>query len=298
MMKHLQLALLALILALALVGSVTAQGDADSLVIAINADVQGFNAFAQTSVTNFVTSFLWPTLWQSDPQTGVMLPNLASWEISEDGTVYTFSINPDATWSDGTPITANDVKFTLDAINAPEVGSFMAGSIVYDSITIIDDKTFEVVLPTVDCTFLNSLLWGIMPAHRFAPDFSDFNTAEINNTPDISGGPYLFDERSPDEFIRLRANPDYWKGEPGIANLIFQIIPDNEIQFQSLMGGAVDFAGLLPDQVPPAQSNSDLTVFFTPANGFIYLSMNHADPDNPQPALDAEGNVVLSLIHI
>lgn len=292
MMKRLQLVLLALALSLMLVGSVTAQGNADTLVVAINSDVQGFSAFAQTSVTNFVTSFLWPSLWQSDPQTGVMQPNLASWTVSEDGRTYTFTINPDANWSDGTPITSNDVKFTLEAINAPEVGSFMAGSIIYESINIIDDKTFEIVTPEVDCTFLNSLLWGVVPAHKFAPDFSDFNTAAINTAPDISGGPYIFDEHSPDEFIRMRANPEYWKGEPNIPNLIFQIIPDTEIQLQSLLNGDIDYAPLTTDQAPIAQGNPDVTVFSIPINGYYYVSLNIADPANPQPALDEEGNAV------
>ena len=292
MRRRLQVLLLALVLALALVGSVTAQGN--TLVISINADVQGFNAFAQTAVTNTVTSFMWPTLITSDPQSGAIIPNLASWTISDDGLTYTFTIEPEATWSDGTPITANDVKFTLEAMNAPEVGSFLAGTVNYESINVIDDKTFEIVLPAVDCTFLGSLAWGIMPAHKFAPDFSDFNTAAINTAPDIAGGPYIFEERSPDEFIRMRANPNYWKGQPQIENLVFQIIPDSEIAFQALMSGSVDIIafGISADQDPAAASNPNLTVFRFPANGVQFTTLNLADPTNPQPAYDADGNPI------
>ena len=291
-MKRLQILLLVIVLALA-VGSVTAQGDGGTLVIAINADTQGFNAFAQTSVTNLVTSFMWPTLVQNDPQTGEIIPNLASWTISEDGLVYTFTIDASATWSDGTPITSGDVKFALDASQAPEVGSFMAGLLNYEAINIIDDKTFEIVLPAVDCTFLSNLGWGIMPAHKFAADFSDFNTASINTAPDIAGGPFIFDEHAPDEFIRLRANPSYWKGEPQIDNLVFQIIPDSEVAFQALMSGEVDiFPTLLADQDPAAASNPNLTVFRFPANHVSFTTFNLADPTNPQPAYDADGNPV------
>ena len=277
-MKRLQVLLVVLVvLVLALSSSVFAQDDANTLVFAINADTQGYNAFAQTSVTNLVTSFMWPTLIQTDPQTGELLPNLASWTVSEDGLTYTFNIEPDAVWSDGLPITAQDVKFTLEASQSPVVGSFMAGQYNWSAINVIDDKTLEIVLPAVDCTFLGNLGWGIMPAHKFAADFTDFNTAAINTAPDIGGGPFIFDEHAPDEFIRLRANPNYWKGQPAIDNIVFQIIPDNEVAFQSLMGGAVDIAAITADQDPAASSNPDLTIFRFALNTVAFTTFNLAD---------------------
>ncbi|MBK9745317.1 MAG: hypothetical protein IPO91_00925 [Chloroflexi bacterium] len=291
-MKRLQVLLVVLMLALALSSSVFAQSDANTVVFAINADTQGYNAFAQTSVTNFVTSFMWPTLITTDPQTGELLPNLASWTVSDDGLTYTFNIEPDALWSDGLPITANDVKFTLEASQSPVVGSFMAGQYNWTSINVIDDKTLEIVLPAVDCTFLGNLGWGIMPAHKFAADFSDFNTAAINTAPDIAGGPYIFDEHAPDEFIRMRANPNYWKGQPQIENIVFQIIPDTEVAFQSLMGGGVDLSAITADQDPAAAANPDLTINRFALNTVAFTTFNLADPTNPQPAYDADGNPV------
>lgn len=292
-MKRLLMVMLALFAAMALTSSVTAQDDgSDTIVIGINADVQGFNAFAQTSVTNLVTSFMWPTLVQNDPATGQVVPNLASWTIAEDGLTYTFSIDPDATWSDGTPITANDMKFMLEATQSPTVGSFMAGQFTWTSLNVIDDKTLEVVLPEVDCTFLSNFSWGLMPAHRFAADFTDYNTAAINTEPDIAGGPYIFSERSPDEYIRLTANPSFWKGAPHIENIVFQIIPDSEVLFQALMSGEVDIATISADQEQIAASNPDLSIFSFPANGVGFTAFNLADPANPQPAYDEAGNAV------
>jgi peptide/nickel transport system substrate-binding protein len=292
MMKRLLAVLLVLLGAFALVSSITAQDEEDTIVIGVASDVQGFNTFAQTAVTNLITSFMWPTLVQNDPQTGQVIPNLATWTISEDGLTYTFSINPDANWSDGTPITANDAKFMLESSQSPVVGSFLAGQYNWEELNVIDDKTLEVVLPQVDCTFLSNLSWGIMPSHRFAADFSDYNTAAINTEPDISGGPYIFEEHSPDEFIRLRANPSYWKGQPHIENIVFQIIPDSEVMFQSLMSGDVDIATISADQDEPAASNPDLTIFRYPANGVFFTAFNLADPVTAQPAYDAEGNLV------
>jgi peptide/nickel transport system substrate-binding protein len=291
-MKRLLAVLLALVVAISLSSGAVAQGDANTIVIGINADVQGFNAFAQTSVTNLVTSFMWPTLVRNDPETGQVIPDLASWTISEDGLTYTFSIDPTANWSDGTPITAHDVKFMLEATQSPVVGSFMAGQFSWTALNVIDDKTLEVVLPEVDCTLLSNFWWGMMPSHSFAADFSDYNTAAINTEPDISGGPYIFDEHSPDEFIRLRANPTYWKGQPHIEQVVFRIIPDTEVLFQALMSGEVDIATITADQDPAASSNPDLTIFRFPANGVAFTAFNLADPVNAQPAYDDEGNLV------
>jgi peptide/nickel transport system substrate-binding protein len=291
-MKRLLVLLFALLAVTTLGSSIIAQGDADTVVIGIASDVQGFNAYAQTSVTNLVTSFMWPTIIQNDPQTGEIIPNLASWTISEDGLTYTFSIDPDASWSDGTPITANDVKFALEASQSPVVGSFLTGTYNWESITVVDDKTLEIVLPQVDCTFISNLIWGIMPSHVFESDFSDFNTASVNTTPDIAGGPYVLDEHSPDEFIRLRANPSYWKGEPNIDSVVFQIIPDSEVLFQALMSGEVDIAFISADQDVVASSNPSLTVLRFPANSVAFTAFNLADPTNPQPAVDADGNSV------
>ncbi|MFN8528838.1 MAG: ABC transporter substrate-binding protein [Anaerolineae bacterium] len=290
-MKRVPLLLLALVLALA-VGSITAQSDANTLVVAINADVQGFNAFAQTAVTNFVTGFLWPTLITINPQTGAVEPNLASWDVSDDGLTYTFHIQPDANWSDGTPITADDVKFFFEASQSPAVGSFMTGQFSWTALNVIDEKTLEITLPAVDCTFLTNIGWGIMPSSKFAADFSDYNTAAFNDAPDVSGGPYILDEHSPDEFIRMHANPEYWLGQPHIENLVFQIIPDNEVQFQALMSGDIDVGAVSADQDAPASSNSNLTIFRYPANTVFFTAFNLADATNPQPAYDENGNLV------
>src|SRR5687768_10578648 len=100
MMKRLLAVLLVLAGAIALYSSVAAQDAEDTIVIGIPSDVQGFNSFAETSVTNLITSYMWPTLVQTDPQTGQVVPNLATWTISEDGLTYTFSIDPNANWSD------------------------------------------------------------------------------------------------------------------------------------------------------------------------------------------------------
>ncbi|MGF2075470.1 ABC transporter substrate-binding protein, partial [Enterococcus casseliflavus] len=81
----------------------------------------------------------------------------------------------------------------------------------------------------------NCVVWGIfadfraLPSHRFAADFSDFLTNEINTEPDISGGPYILVERVPGEFERYEANPTYFGGAPAIPNLVNRVIEDTAV---------------------------------------------------------------------
>lgn len=211
--------------------------------------------------------------------------------MSDDGLTYTFNIEPDALWSDGLPITANDVKFTLEASQSPVVGSFMAGQYNWTSINVIDDKTLEIVLPAVGLRVAGNLGWGIVPAHKFAADFSLQHRGHQHRA-GYRRWPVYLRRACPDEFIRMRANPNYWKGQPQIENIVFQIIPDTEVAFQSLMGGGVDLSAITADQDPAAAANPDLTINRFALNTVAFTTFNLADPTNPQPAYDADGNPV------
>src|SRR5690606_5467290 len=116
----------------------------------------------------------------------------------------------------------------------------------------IDDKTFEVALKQVNCGIWSDLDTPLMPSFKFAPDGSDFMTNPFNNAPDVSSGPYILEERVPDDFIRLRANPNYWKGKPQIENVILRIMPDTSAMLQALIAGEVD----MNSQLPPIEAEN------------------------------------------
>lgn len=273
---------------------VLAQDSTDNTLIrGIPAGPDTLNSVTQNSGADFaVQAYLWPNIYELDPMTGFEVPSLTSWEISEDGLVYTFTIREDVVWSDGTPITAQDVAFTYGAIQSDLVTTRRSLT-RFDGIQVIDDKTFQVVLSEPYCGIWEDLRTRIMPAHKFAPDYSDFMTTDFNIAPDIAGGPYILEEFAKDEFIRFRANPSYFKGQPNIDTFIMRILPDADIRVQSLIVGDVDWViGIRPDDVTTLQQNPDLVSYQTPANSLIFIVLNLADPANPMPALDADGNRV------
>jgi peptide/nickel transport system substrate-binding protein len=288
--------LLSIFLAIFLmVGVAVAQDTDDTLVQAIGNDIENFNTVTQSlSTSSFAQSYVFPLLYDIDTNTGLPTDTgLTTWTISEDGLTYTFTVRDDANWSDGTPITANDVKFTMDAIAQPNVETIRKSFLDHISaINVIDDKTFEVVLTDPNCNIWNDLSTRIMPAHKFAADYSDFITSEFNQKPDISGGPYLLDEWAPDEYIRFKVNPSYWETLPDFEVLVMQVIPDPTVVVQSLISGDVDIAAITPEDASQLEGASNVTVLPLKVNYVYLLALNWADPANPTSSVAEDGTPI------
>lgn len=285
-----------LVLAMVPLSAAMAQGDANTLIRILPDDADAtFNPMLTQSVnSSLVTEYMWPTLTRPDPESGLRVPYLATWDVSEDGLTYTFHIREDANWSDGTPITAQDVKFTYEAPASDLVTSPRASNVARVSeINVIDEKTVEFVMSEVYCTVLYDLAYGILPSAKYAPDFSDFMDGDFNFNPDISGGPYVLQEREADTFMRFTANPEYFLGKPKIENLIWQVIVDPQIIAETMLLGAADWAErVTPEDAERYAQSDNMTLYNFASNRLITTWFNHADPTNPQPAYDADGNPI------
>lgn len=272
-------------------------GREETFIYSSSYDMTTLNPILMTDGGSFdVAQFIWAGLFNVDPMTGLPVPGMASWEISEDGLTYTFTIRDEAVWSDGVPVTAQDVKFTYEAIANDTVQSPRKSDIEsIAAVNIIDDKTFEIVLSAVNCTIWNNLASSLnspLPSHKYAADFSDIMTSDFNVNPDIASGPYILEEHQADEYTRLRANPNYYLGEPQIPAVIVRVLPDKAIQNQALVAGEIDYAFMYPDELAQLPSLEGLNTFSYPLHNTPVLALNWADPENPMPAWDAEGNRV------
>lgn len=286
-------AVLLSVLLLIVVPGVLAQ-DGAVLLRSITGNVTTLNPVLWTDTTsNDVGSFIWASLFDIDPQTAQPVPALATWEVSDDGMEYTFHLNADANWSDGEPITAQDVAFTYNAIINDAIASPRKGDVaLISALTVVDDKTFTVTLSQPNCTVWGNTLATLVPipAHMFAADYSDFMTTSFNTAPTVTSGPYVWSETRPDEYVKLVANANYFKGAPQIPTIINRSISDPAIQNQALQTGEVDFAFMYPDQLEQLGNQDPFNVFALPLNNTPMLIMNWADSANPQPAFDEAGN--------
>jgi peptide/nickel transport system substrate-binding protein len=278
---------------------VSAQDD-ETIVIRGFGNISSFSPLIAGDGASYQAySLLWPAPVNVDSFTGEPIPGLTDWTISEDGLTYTFTIREGAVWSDGTPITSDDMIFTIRAIQNEDIATVLETSVeLVEVVNKIDDRTYEVVLSQPDCAAL-SQLGGIrfLPAHRFAADFSDVLDNPINMNPDISGGPYILEEWTPDEGQRFRANPDYWAGAPQIPFLVNRVIGEQTVALQAIQAGEIDYTYFQGDLFAQIENRENLQFEFFPQLTVNFLSLNWVDAEDPQPAYDEGGNAVEQTPH-
>lgn len=165
-----------------------------------------------------------------------LVPDLATWEVSSDGRAYTFHLRKDAKWHDGVPFTANDVAFTLTAIQNPDSRSPLASSWQGVKVDIKDDHTVVFNLPQPLNSFLDSTTVGIVPRHLLeSVEPSQLRSADFNQHP-IGTGPFKIKTFAPSaREIELEANPDYHFGRPKLDEFLFKLYDTPE---QTLMAYA------------------------------------------------------------
>jgi peptide/nickel transport system substrate-binding protein len=207
-------------------------------------DISTINpVLATDQVSLYATGAVYAPLFVADPNTGLPTPGLTTWEVSDDGLQYTFTFIDGAVWSDGVPITSNDVKFTYDAVMSDLVESPRKADIAsIASVEVVDDKTFVITLTSPNCTIWGNAFAALvpLPAHKYAADFSDFMTSDFNLAPDIGSGPYLYEERSTGEYVRFKANATYYLGEPKVPTWIIRILADPATVNQALETDTID----------------------------------------------------------
>ena len=203
---------------------------------------------------------------------GSVVPGLAeSWEISEDGLTYTFKLREGVTFHDGTTMDAEDVKFTLDRINAED--SANAQKALYAAIsevTVVDPQTVEVKLSEPNGNLLFNLAWG--DAVIVAPE----SIEAIKQTP-VGTGAFKFDEWRQGDKITLSRYDDYWGDAPALASATFKFISDPTAAFASVMAEDVDvFAGFpAPENIPQFEADPRFQVLVGSTEGETILSINN-----------------------
>jgi len=203
---------------------------------------------------------------------GSVVPGLAaSWEISEDGLTYTFKLREGVTFHDGTTMDAEDVKFTLDRINAED--SANAQKALYSAIsevTVVDPQTVEVKLSEPNGNLLFNLAWG--DAVIVAPE----SVETIKQTP-IGTGAFKFDEWRQGDKITLSRYDAYWGDAPALASATFKFISDPTAAFASVMAEDVDvFAGFpAPENIPQFEADPRFQVLIGSTEGETILSINN-----------------------
>ena len=180
-----------------------------------------------------------------------------SYEISEDGITYTFTLR-DAVFHNGDPVTAEDVKFTFERILNPETGATFAKQLsVIEDITVIDEKTVSFTLSDVVAPFIDYL--AVAESAIVSKAWTEEHAGDLSSNP-MGAGPYRFVEYSEGQRIVLEKFEDFYNADQVITQqIIFEFYPDGTSRVNALMAGETDLIEYVPwKDIPLITSNEDL----------------------------------------
>ena len=221
-----------------------------------------------------------------DEDASRILPRLAdSWEISEDGMTYTFSINPDAVFANGDDVTAEDVAFSLNRLKYRDGNpSFLADPI--DSVAAIDDDHVAVTLVEPRPSFLSEITSPVFSVTNAdvvranggtdAMDAAETDEAGAYlDSTSAGSGPYILDFWEPQNRTELVRNEGYWGEQPYFDRVIIINMPEAATQKAALEAGEIDIAlDLSSDQVAEFEGNPDIEIFRGLSNWTHFIIMN------------------------
>lgn len=213
------------------------------------------------------------------------IPSLENGGLSEDGLIITLHLRDDIVWSDGTPITSADFKFTYDTVmtDANAVNSQYPYDYL-DSVEAPDDLTVVMNFAEPFAAWEANFWHGILPAHVLQPVFDAEGSlieAEWNLAPSVSCGPYVYGEWESGSFLRFVKNENYWKGTANIDDVFLQFVPDDAAQTAALAAGDADLGTFPPLSDVPTLQDAGLVVHSVNggyAEGWFFNMRDMASP--------------------
>lgn len=259
-----------------LANAAVAQNDTRTAVIGLTADASFLDPHREINTTSvIVANHFFDALTNRDPRTMDTVPALAeSWDIV-DSTTYVFNIRQGVRFHDGTPLTAHDVKYSLDRILDPNFSNrVVTYATAIDNVELIDDYTVQINLKEAYAPFLNRMTsFYIVPQHYVEA----VGNEEFNRSP-MGSGPYKFVEWARDDHITAVANEDYWAGAPDVKRVVFRAIPEASTRIAALLSGEVHLAdNVSADDVSVIERANCCGITLADNNTVYYLTINSSN---------------------
>ena len=261
-----------------------AQDGETEVSIAIGTDIDSLDPFrAQATLTDSIMYNVFEGLLDAETD-GSMIPHLAhDYDISDDGLVYTFYLEEDVMFHDGSPLTADDVVYTYSKLAGLDGEDVLSDKwIVVEAVEALDDYTVEVTLESPDSGFLARTIRAIVPA-----DYEDHASHPIGT------GPYEFVNHSIDQRVTLQKFDDYFQGSDFDVDVVhFDVMSDEETALLAFQAGEIDFITAVSDQNLTRVDDS-ANIVSGPLNMVMMLALNHeVEPLNELEVRQAMNMVV------
>ena len=253
-----------------------------TLIVAETADFDALNGLVSVDydTQEAMRYLLFMTLVQYDEDMNLK-PYLAErWEVAEDGLSVTYHIRRDVTWHDGTPTTAEDVKFTYERAIDPAVAYANAATFqYYESAELLDPYTIRFTFTRPFAEQVENLaLATIVPKHLLegVPP-AQIRNAPFNRNP-VGNGPYKFVRWRANQEVVLEANENFSPslgGRPYIDRVVFRVIPEQTTQVTMLLSGQIDLMRAVPPQDAERVEASDVARLVAyPSRAYTYIGWN------------------------
>jgi peptide/nickel transport system substrate-binding protein len=285
------LALSALLVVGPLASAQEEEDDSVVLRIGLTQDWDSLNPTAGFLVSEYeIWNLHYATLTDKAAADFETIPGLAeSWEASDDGQTYTYTLREGLLWSDGTPLTAEDVAWNINT--SVEQGWTNHISTTQNlTATVIDDRTVQITssvpdpkLPTMDVYLL--------PKHIWEPVATDGEAvASYDGLDGVGSGPFTISDFRDQQSVTMVANPNYWgwEGEdPVIDQVVFRYFSNLDAMTAALQQGEIDAAhGIAYSSVEALEGADDIELVSGQQGGFEEIAINGgAAEGQPHPAL-------------
>ncbi len=233
------------------------------LVVAASQSVDTFNPFMSFFAIGYtVAGLTYDSLIDWSAKDFKPIPGLATkWEESADHLTWTYTIREGVKFSDGKPLTAHDAEFTYQLMMTDKDARASSSDLVenFESVKATDDTTLVIKLkkPTNQMLALDN---AIVPKHIWEK-IDKLGAFKNFDFPLVGSGPFQVVEFKTDQFIRLKANKDYWDGAPAYDELVFRYYKTPDASVQALIAGEVDVvSGLTPAQYKALDGKRGITL--------------------------------------
>lgn len=243
-------------------------GKGNQLVIGQIAEPKSMDPAADTAVNDFrILVNMYDGLVTYAPDSMEIKPALATeWDVSDDGTVYTFKLREGVKFHDGTPFNAEAVKFNFDRMlveGAPgsDTGPFPLAQQFFGevkNVEVVDDLTVRFTLKNAFAPFLSNLAYptGLI----VSPTAVKEHGKDFGKNP-AGTGAFKFDSWKPNQRVVLTANKDYWNGAPKTNTVVFRPLPEASTRIAALQSGDADLIVEVPaDNLDQLKSDPNTTV--------------------------------------
>jgi peptide/nickel transport system substrate-binding protein len=245
-----------------------------TLTVGLLQDLDSPNVTAGYLVSSYeVWNLQYATLTDKAAADFATEPGLAeSWTASDGGLTYTYTLREGLTWSDGTPLTADDVAWTVNT--SRDQGWMNHSSITANlTATAVDARTVKITssvpdpkLPTMDVYILPKHIWE----EQATGDITTYDALD-----GVGSGPFTLQEWKSGQSWTMKANPNYWKGAPAIDQVIFRVFTNADAMVAALKKGEIDAANAVPSSAfTDLQSTEGIEAIFGTQGSMSELAMN------------------------